>query len=999
MPVFGEYETNDEPFAVTPSRNQTTTVWLARKSGAQDGRQFAIKCLAIHRNERTHTSDESLGADPGLEFIETVKQLKRAEAEGARDFAPILAFGSSDFGSWYATEFCARGSLKTWINLRGGMDPSSLRRVVSSLAEGCKSLKRICGRSHGNLKPSNVLLHGKSRPLKSTPLLMVDPMPVSTTRIGELGSDNRMMVQNIFEAQDLRSIGELILQLVEGRLIESGSDYNFPVESSPAWQKLGKDEPQWRGLCNRLIDPQLELEKTNLDWLAKECPTGGSAQKLLIPVGAAVVLAAVGAAIFALSSGGFQRHVRAADTARNDGDWMVAAQEIHKALKMKPSDPQALKLGGEIFSDLVKAAQKEVAVGNWNTAQEEIDRAKILRPEDPALASVNQKLQRGKAYQAAMDAGQQAFENKNYDEAVRQANIAMQNYPDDKAAEQLQADCANAKQAIAMQEAGAREHGYEVAITAVRNALAAGNYDAAIRQADTALDYKPDDADANRLKLEAQNARDAAAAKATQARQDYEAAMQAGRHALEKNNFDEAIRQANAALASEPGDADANQLASEAARQQKAAAEAQERQQRYAAAMSAGRNALSAGQFDEAARQAQVALVNEPGDADAIKLQNDAQAQAKATAEAQARHNKYDAAMAAGHGALSNQQYDEAVRQADIALANEPGDSAAMQLKNDAQSQAKAAVDAQVRRRAYQAAMTAARAALQTSDYATAIAQANIALQNEPNDPDATSLENEATDRAKAAADAAARKQNYTTAMTAGRAAYAKGQFKDAISDADTALANEPDDSQAAQLKSNAQSQQDKIDAAAAREQRYQNAMTAGHDAYSAGKFQEAIRQAKEALATKPGDAPATHLETDATAGLFNAYIASGDAALSKGDYNQAAKYAKAALDIRDDPAAQALESRAETAAKTLADLDSKLGTLMKNFGVSQQSGSTVIPDAKATKVTEIDDPRYVTAYLMLTTNLEAGYIKGGWLDLEKRRDILQHIRKNLNNY
>jgi tetratricopeptide (TPR) repeat protein len=999
MPVFGEYETNDEPLAVTPGRNQTTTVWLARKSGAQDGRQFAIKCLAVHRDERTHSSDDSLGADPGLEFIETVKQLKKAQAEGSRDLLPILAFGTSDSGCWYATEFCARGSLKTWINLRGGVDSAALRRVVSSLADGCKSLRGICGRSHGNIKPSNVLLHGKSRPLKATPLLMADPMPVSTSRISNLGTDNRLMVQNIFEAQDLRAIGELILQLVEGRLIESGSDYNFPVESSPAWQKLGKDEPRWRGLCNRLIDPQLDLGKTNLDWLAKEYRAGVSAQIILVPVAAVVVVAIAGAAIYLYAAGGFQRHVRAADTARNDGDWIVAAQEIRKALKMKPNDPQALELSGKIFSDLEQAAQKEVAAGNWKTAQQEIDQAKTLKPGDPGITRVDQKLQNGKAYQAAMDAGQQAFESKNYDEAIRQANVAMENYPKDGAAELLQADSETAKKAIEMQETGAREHGYEVALSAVRNALAAQNYDEAIRQADTALDYKPADADAGRLRVEAQNARDAAAAKLTETRQDYETAMQTGRRALEKNNYTEAIHQATIALANEPGDSDASQLKGKAESQQKAAAEAQARQQQYDAAMAAGHTALSGGQFDEAVRQAQIALANEPGDSDATKLQNDARSQALATAEGQAHRQRYDAAMGAGHSALSNKQYDEAVRQAEIALVNEPGDSAATQLKSDAQIQEKAAADALVHQHNYDIAMAAARDALQKGNYDTAMAQAKTALQNEPGDQDATQLEGDAEARVKAAADAAARKKNYDSAMAAGRADYAKGQFHEAISDAETALANEPEDSQAAQLRSEAQAQQAKIDEAKARQQRYDNAMAAGNAAFSASKFEEAIRQAKIALVNRPGDALATKLQADGRAGLFTSYIASANADLSKGNYKEAIQYAKAARDIKDDPAVQTLESRAESEEKAIAALDGQLAILMKDFGVDQQRNSSILPNPRATKITEIDDPRVVTQYLMVTTNLEAAYLKGGWLNQEKRMDILQHVRKNLNNY
>lgn len=982
MPVFGEYETNDEPLAVTPTRNQTATIWLARKSGGQDARQFAVKSLAVHRDERTHTSDETLGADPGLEFIETVKQLKKAQSEGSRGFAPVHAFGTSDSGCWYATDYCARGSLKTWINLRGGVDSDALRHVVSSLAEGCRSLKKACGRSHGNLKPSNVLLHGKSRPLKSTPLLMTDPVPVSTSRVSDMATENRMMVQNIFEAQDMRAIGELILQLVEGRLIESGSDYNFPVQSSPNWQKLGKDEPRWRDLCNRLIDPQLELEKTNLDWLAKTHPAGGGMQKLLVPAAiAAVVLAAAGAGICLLIAGGFQRHIRAAETDRDDGDLTGAAEEIRKALKIKATDPQVVNLAGEIFDDLVKEAQKEVAAGNWTTAQQDLDEASALRPNDSSVARLTERLERGKAYEAAMAAGQQAFENKNYDEAVRQADLAMQNSPQDVAAEQLKSDAENAKKAIEMQAAGAREQGYETAMVAVRDALGAGNYDKAIRQADTALDYKPGDTEASRLKTEAESTRDAAAAKAAAVRQAYQTAMLDGRKALEKDKYDEAIHQATIALQNVPGDSDANQLAKEADRQKAAAeaqaqqsAEAQARQQQYQAAISAARAAMSDRNYDEAIRQAQIALSYEAGDPDATKLQNDA-----------AHRQKYDAAMAAGRAALSNKQYDEAERQAIIALGVEPGDTDATQMKSDA-------ADAAARQQRYAAAMTAGRSAFQNNNYDTAIAQAKVALENEPDDPDAMQLENSAEDRKKAIEDAKIRRQNYTTAMAAGRDADSKGQYADAISDADTALANEPDDAQAAQLKADAVAKKKAVDD-------YNNAMAAGNQAFAGHRFEEAVRQAKIALEAKPGDTAATKLEADSTAGLDSAYIATGNADLTKGNYQEAIQYAKAAMAIKDDAAAASLESQAEAEQKTVADLDGKLSILMKYFGVDQQRGSTILPNAKANKVTEIDDPRVVTQYLILTTNLESSYTKGGWLDLEKRRDLLQQVRKNLNNY
>ncbi len=991
MPVFGEYETNDEPLAVTPARNQTTTVWLARKSGASDGRQFAIKSVAVHRDERTHVSDETLGADPGLEFIETVKQLKKAQADGSRDFAPLHAFGTSDLGCWYATDYCARGSLKTWINLRGGVDSAAVRHVVSSLAEGCKSLKKICGRSHGNLKPSNVLLQGKARPLKSTPLLMVDPMPVSTSRISGMDTQNRAMVENIFEAQDLRAIGEIIVQLVEGRLIERESDYAYPIESSADWQKLGKGERRWRELCNRLLDPQLELEKTNLDWLAREFPAGAGAQKLLVPLAAALVVGAAGLVFYLYAAGRFERHVSAADTAQNDDDFIGAAQEIRKALKMRPADPGALKLSAKIFTGLVQAAQNEINDGNWKTAQQEIDLATTLKPGDPAVTHLNQEIQRGTGYQAAFDAGQQAFENKNYDEAIRQAKIALEDTPGDNQAQLLETQSETAKRAIEIQESSARDQGYQMAIAAARADFAAGKYDEAVRQADIALDYRPGDSDASNLKTQAQNASEAAVAKANETRQAYETAMQAGRNALEKNNFDEAIRQANLALNNRAADADATHLLNEAKSQQRIAAETQELQNKYKGAMSAGKEALSDGNYAEAIHQAKIALDNVPGDSEAIKLQNDA-------AEAQSHHEKYAAAMTNGRTALSDKRYEEAIEQANIALENEPADNEAAQLKMDAQNQEKAAAEELLHQRNYQAAMAAGREALRMGNYDIAIARAKVALDNKRDDPDAIGLENEAEDRAKAAAEAAARRQNYNTAMVAAQAAYDKAHYKEAMNDADTALENEPGDPHAQQLKNDAQAKQQAIDAALAREQRYQNAMVQGRAALSEGRFQEAVRQVNIALETKPGDPSAKELQSDVQERLFTYYIATGNADLTKGDYKGAIEYAKAALTIKDDPGAQDILNKAETEKKTLDGLDAQLSILMKSFGVSQERGSSVVPtpNPKVTKITEIDD---ITQYLTWTTNLEQAYVKGGWLDLEKRQDIIQRVRKSLNNY
>src|SRR5439155_211896 len=65
----------------------------------------------------------------------------------------------------------------------------------------------------------------------------------------------------------LKAIGELVLQLVEGRLVTNAYDYNYPIGPSRPWEMVGE---QWRQLCNRLLDPQLSLDQVNLESLERE---------------------------------------------------------------------------------------------------------------------------------------------------------------------------------------------------------------------------------------------------------------------------------------------------------------------------------------------------------------------------------------------------------------------------------------------------------------------------------------------------------------------------------------------------------------------------------------------------------------------------------------------------------------------------------------------------------------------------------------------------------
>lgn len=100
MPTFGDFETIGEPISVIEQSGHVSTVWRAHQSGRDGEPTHAIKCFALHRRQTGESeSADALDQDRGLEFLEGVKQIKKAQAEGGRNLTPIHAFGFADAGA------------------------------------------------------------------------------------------------------------------------------------------------------------------------------------------------------------------------------------------------------------------------------------------------------------------------------------------------------------------------------------------------------------------------------------------------------------------------------------------------------------------------------------------------------------------------------------------------------------------------------------------------------------------------------------------------------------------------------------------------------------------------------------------------------------------------------------------------------------------------------------------------------------------------------------
>ena len=230
----------------------------------------------------------------------------------------------------------------------------------------------------------------------------------------------------------------------------------------------------------------------------------------------------------------------------------------------------------------------------------------------------------------------------------------------------------------------------------------------------------------------------------SQQQEHYEIAIRDGRAAYERTNFAEALAQARAALAIKHDDPTASKLMNDAQAQLAVATRIMEDGRKFQEAMQAGRTALDRTNFAETMAQADLALGFKPGDLAAMKLKNDAQTQLASVTQMQEKEEKFQAAMQAGRAAFDRMNFAEAQTQADLALGFKNGDLTATKLKHDAQAQLAAAAQKRENERKYQEAMKQGQDTFDKKHFTSAVAWAVEALKYKPNDPSASKLNTEA---------------------------------------------------------------------------------------------------------------------------------------------------------------------------------------------------------------------------------------------------------------
>jgi hypothetical protein len=273
--------------------------------------------------------------------------------------------------------------------------------------------------------------------------------------------------------------------------------------------------------------------------------------------------------------------------------------------------------------------------------------------------------------------------------------------------------------------------------------------------------------------------------------------------------------------------------------------------------------------------QAEIALRVRHGDKDATKLHDDAQAGLNRRQQELQNEATYKAAMEDGGGYLARGDYTNALAQAEIALRVRHGDKDATKLHGDAQAGLNQRQQELQNEAAYKAAMQDGGGYLARGDYTNALAQAEIALKLRRGEKDATKLHDDAQAGLNRRQQELQNEAAYKAAMKDGGGYLARGDYTNALAQAEIALKLRRGEKDATKLHDDAQAGLNRRQQEVPNNAEYLAAMKNGHESFEHRDYSGALALANKALSIKSGDAEAMKLREAAQKKLKRRTISS----------------------------------------------------------------------------------------------------------------------------
>ena len=561
--------------------------------------------------------------------------------------------------------------------------------------------------------------------------------------------------------------------------------------------------------------------------------------------------------------------IAGARDALKDSDYQKAIDLLNEVLNNDPNNAEAKKLLDQVKALQKQAekdrqttldrAKKDISSGNPDDAVKALEKYLQEHPDDKEAQKLLDQAKKAAEKERAdkadrMDEAREAIKNGNYEKAARILNDILKDDPNNAEAKNLLAQNDAAK----AQAERARADKLAEAKRLIEN----GEYDKAQKILDDLLKDNPNDSEAKKL------SNDAKAKKAADEKNASDAITQA-KNDIAGGNYDKAIAELNRILKDDPNNAEAKKLLEEA-KSKKAAAEKAETDAKIAQA----KKDVGNGDYEKAIAALNQILKDDPNNAEAKKLLEEAKAK-KADADRNAK-------VAQAKKDIDSGNYDKAIAELNQILKEDPNNAEAKKLLEEAKSK-KAAAEKEA---ANKSKIAQAKKDIDSGNYDKAIAELNQILKDDPNNAEAKKL----LEEAKAKKDAAEKAKDRTDKLSKARSLMNGGNYDEAIDILNELLKEDPNDAQAKNLLSQAQTKK------AAAERDRANKLAKARTDIDSGNYDSAINSMNGLLKANPNDAEAKKLLDEATAKKAAAAkdredkLSQAQKLIDAGDYEGAAK-------------------------------------------------------------------------------------------------------------
>ncbi|HEY4329105.1 MAG TPA: hypothetical protein VGN88_05165 [Phycisphaerae bacterium] len=257
--------------AISPLKTGAWTSMISAKA-MQNGKEtpLIIKCFSVPLDV---FQDPDRIARAREKFLASARLQKQLSDKNSPAWIRVFRISEDPANTCFSMEKCSGASLEDMISRKIHLTAADLYQITHSILQGFDEILQFAKRSHGSLKPSDVI----NCPGAVPPYRMADPSPTG---------DNH-------SANDLYSLGLVLFQLIE----HHEWDPLTPIIPTKNWARFGPRRDRWIQFINMLLSPngcQLPLANVRKEALRLKPPS--PIRNLMLAAATLLILAGAGIA-------------------------------------------------------------------------------------------------------------------------------------------------------------------------------------------------------------------------------------------------------------------------------------------------------------------------------------------------------------------------------------------------------------------------------------------------------------------------------------------------------------------------------------------------------------------------------------------------------------------------------------------------------------------------------------------------------------------------------